>query len=126
IHPLLPSCPTRRSSDLHDRIPWRQSRYGMVVERKINGIGHGIFLGRTQMGKTSAATTFTHYVLENDATMIYIDFKADVGTREGLVQIAEELDQPVHILDIGLGNSDSSWYDLFDWPGSPADKARSE
>lgn len=106
-----------------DRLPWRRSRYGMVVERKLERMGHGVFIGSNGMGKTKAAETFTHYVLSNNAAMIYIDFKASVNTRDGLAAIAEEVGQPLHILDIGLGNTDTSWYDLFDWPGSPADKA---
>lgn len=106
-----------------DRIPWRQSRYGMIVERPIERMGHGAFIGSNGMGKTKAAETFTHYVLENDSAMIYIDFKASLSTMKGLSNVAREAGRPCYILDIGFGTDDTSWYDLFDWKGSPADKA---
>lgn len=106
-----------------DRIPWRHTRYGMIVERKIKKMGHGVIIGANGTGKTKMAETFTHYILKNDSAMIYIDFKASLGTLHGLAAVAHENGRPCHILDIGFGTTDTSWYDLFDWPGSPADKA---
>lgn len=108
---------------VHDRIQWRRSRYGMIVEKKIKKMGHGAIIGASGMGKTTAAETFTHYVLLNDSGMIYIDFKADIDTMRGLAAIARNNDRPCYILDIGFGTTDTSWYDLFAWAGSPADKA---
>lgn len=106
-----------------DRIPWRRSRYGMIVERAIKNIGHGVFIGSTGMGKTTLAETFTHYVLNNDSAMVYIDFKADLDTLQGLSAVARDSGRPCYILDIGFGTDDTSWYDIFAWAGSPADKA---
>lgn len=106
-----------------DRIPWRRSRYGMIVERKIAKMGHGVLIGANGMGKTKAAETFTHYVLRNNSAMIYIDFKASLSTLRGLAAVARENGRPCYILDIGFGTTDTSWYDLFAWAGSPADKA---
>lgn len=106
-----------------DRIPWRQSRHGMIVERKIAKMGHGVMIGANGMGKTKAAETFTYYVLKNNSAMIYIDFKASLGTMNGLAAVARDTGRPCHVLDIGFGTDDTSWYDLFAWPGSPADKA---
>lgn len=106
-----------------DRIPWRFSRHGMIVERRIEQIGHGVLAGATGMGKTTLASTFTHYVLRVDAAMIYLDFKADIDTMRGLYTVARDSGKPCYILDIGFGSTDTSWYDLFDWPGTPADKA---
>lgn len=107
----------------HDRIPWRFSRHGMVAERRIEKMGHGVLAGANGMGKTTLASTFGHYVLEADAGMIYLDFKADLDTLRGLVAVARDSGKPCYILDIGFGSNDTSWYDLFGWPGSPADKA---
>lgn len=106
-----------------DRIPWRSSRYGMVVERAIEKMGHGVFIGSTGMGKSTLAETFTHYVLANDSAMIYLDFKADIDTLRGLSAVARDSGRPCYILDIGFGTEDTSWYDLFGWAGSPSDKA---
>lgn len=106
-----------------DRIPWRTSRYGMVVERKIERMGHGVFIGSNGTGKTKAAETFSHYVLSNDGAIIFIDFKASLSALRGLSAVARTNDVPCYILDIGFGSTDTSWYDLFAWPGSPADKA---
>lgn len=107
----------------NDRVPWRFSRHGMVVERKIEKMGHGVLAGANGMGKTTLASTFGHYVLEADAGMIYLDFKADLDTMRGLVAVARDSGKPCYVLDIGFGSNDTSWYDLFGWPGSPADKA---
>lgn len=106
-----------------DRIPWRRSRYGQVVERPIRKMGHGVFIGANGRGKTKAAESFAHYVLDADGAMIYIDFKASLATMTGLAGVARADDKPCYILDIGAGSKDTSWYDLFAWPGSPSDKA---
>lgn len=106
-----------------DRIPWRSSRYGMVVEKKIERMGHGVFIGSNGTGKTKAAETFSHYVLGDDGAVIYIDFKASLSTMRGLSAVARANGKPCHILDIGFGTTDTSWYDLFAWDGSPGDKS---
>lgn len=107
----------------NDVLPWRQSRYGMVVERPIEKLGHGVFIGSNGMGKTKAAESFAHYLLTAGAGVIYLDFKAAVSTRDGLMQVAQEADVPHYSLDIGFGSKDTTWYDLFAWGGSPSDMA---
>lgn len=106
-----------------DRLPWRQSRHGMVVELPTKNFGHGAIIGKSGMGKSTLIQTISYYIGSTGISLINIDFKGSAGSRQGLAKAARAAGVPFTSLDIGTGSKDTAWYDLLGGEGSPADKA---
>lgn len=105
-----------------DPMPWRTPRHGMVVERPLNGLGHGGITGANGSGKTIAGLTFAHGAVKNGASLLYVDCKGSIATRIKLQNIAHDLGVPFQSFDMTPGSPASSCYDALDWDGSPSEK----
>ncbi len=106
-----------------DLIPWRTPRYGMVVERPLKGLGHGVIVGASDTGKTVTAIAVAHYSLAGAAGVAYVDFKASRKTQKALRASASAAGVPFYSFDLGLRSGEDTWYDPLAWDGKPNEKA---
>lgn len=106
-----------------DPLPWRTPRYGMVVERPLDKLGHGTIVGATNSGKTVTALSMTHQVIQNDGSVLFMDCKGSARTRLAAEAIARELNVPIYVFDMTEGALKSTWYSPLSWEGSPSAKA---
>lgn len=105
-----------------DRMPWRSPRYGMVVERPIDKLGHAILAATNGAGKTITALTVAYHFVANGGSFLMMDFKGSLSTRNKCEAIAKALGVPFLSFDMTAGAGRSTWYDSLDFPGSPSSK----
>lgn len=106
-----------------DPIPWRTPRYGMICERPIEKLGHGIILGGNGTGKTVCALSMAHQAAASDAAVLYADYKASLETYKSMRAAAQAAGVPFYSFDLGINSGERTWYDPLAWKGSPSEKA---
>jgi hypothetical protein len=106
-----------------DPVPWRTPRHGMVSQRRIADLGHGLIVGGTGTGTTVTAVTLADQVVAANASVVYVDCDGSAGTKARLRAVAELNQVPFTSFDLGVGTGHSSWYDPLSWPGPASEKA---
>lgn len=106
-----------------DPIPWRTNRYGRVVQRPMADFGHGCICGTNGSGKTIGGLNIAYHTSACSAAVFYLDFKASLKTQKALRAIAEERGVPFHSFDLGIGSTETTWYDPLGWGGKPSEMA---
>jgi hypothetical protein len=106
-----------------DPIPWRTPRHGMVFERRIADLGHGLIVGGTGTGTTVTAVTLADQAVTANVSVVYLDCDGSAETKTRLRAVAELNQVPFTSFDLGVGGGHSSWYDPLSWPGPASEKA---
>lgn len=105
-----------------DPIPWRTPRVGMIAQRPMKSLGHGMLIGTNGVGKTVAALNIMYQAAVNDAATMMIDFKGSRSTYRSMKAIARETGRPFYTFDVGLETGERTWYDPLAWKGTPSEK----
>lgn len=106
-----------------DVIPWRTPRHGMVCERPLSKLGHGVILGGNGTGKTILALSLAHQGAASDAAVLYIDYKASLETYKAVRGAARAAGKDFYSFDLGINSGEATWYDPLAWHGTPSEKS---
>lgn len=87
-----------------DHIPWRSPRLGMLAERAIARLGHGLVLGASGTGKTVLVENVAYYYTQAGGAVVYIDCKASLSTLNAMRGVAAAANVPFHCFDLGIGS----------------------
>lgn len=106
-----------------DRLAWRQNRRGMVVERPLGMLGHGIVVGTNGAGKTVTIGNLVYSLLSDDQGCLYVDFKDSLTTRNLMTAMAVKAGKRTQSFSM-TDEKSSSWWDPFlDQSIAPAEKS---
>lgn len=106
-----------------EKMPWRACRYGMIVERPMKQLGHGLIVGSNGSGKTYATVNIACGVLGAGAGVLYVDNKDAKDTRDLLTKAAVKAGRPVVTLSM-TDRENTTWFDPFlDDTFTPIEKA---
>lgn len=106
-----------------DVLPWRMHRYGMIVQRPLALLGHGMIVGAAGSGKTVASANLAYYALKARAGFFYMDLKDSRETAELMTAMAVKADARVHAFSMVARDSTAWWDPFLDDTFLPREKA---
>lgn len=95
-----------------DKVAWRLVRRGMIVERPVSRLWHGVIVGMSGSGKTVIAANVVYFVLRDGYGAMYADFKDSEATRQLMVGAAIKAGRDVHLFST-TSREINTWWDPF-------------